>query len=125
VQLIKPAHERQVGRRYRRRSVVQARAAQIEQFALAHDRHIALPIDQRFALVRPKRPSAPDKKSRSMVSSPTLARRSRICRSASSSAGYRFEYFAGVLKQLLAPGGDLGDMHAVARGELGKRGIAA
>jgi len=56
----------------------------------AQDRHLALAIDQRFALGRPNWPSAPDKKSRSMVSSPTLARRSRIWRSASSRPGVPF-----------------------------------
>jgi hypothetical protein len=62
-----------IGLRHWRRFVVRARAAYIEQVALAHDRHLVLAIDQRFALGGPNRPSAPDKKSRSMVSSPTFA----------------------------------------------------
>src|SRR5450759_446570 len=90
VQLVKAAHQRQIGRRHRLRLVVQARAAQIEQFTLTQDRHRTIPRDQRFALGRPNRPSALAKKSRSMVSSPTLACRSRMRRSASSAAGLAF-----------------------------------
>src|SRR3990172_8809418 len=87
VQLVDAAHEPQVGRRDRLGLIVQARSAQTEQFTLAHDRHLTLRVNQRFALGRPNRPSAPAKKSRSMVSSPTLACRSRMRRSASSAAG--------------------------------------
>src|SRR5689334_171271 len=87
MQLVDAAHQPQFGRRDRLGLVVQARAAHIEQFALAHDRQLAVSVDQRFALGKPKRPSAPDKKSRSIVSSPTFACRSRMRRSASSAAG--------------------------------------
>src|SRR5712692_3247481 len=88
VQLVNPAHEQQIGFRDRLGPVVQARSAQTEELALAHDGERAVPVDHRFALGSPPRPSAPAKKSRSMVSSPTLARRSRIWRSASSRTGF-------------------------------------
>ena len=90
MQFVDTAHERQIGRGYWLGPVIHARAAKIEQFALAHDRHLALSVDQRFALGLPNLPSAPDKKSRSMVISPTLACRSRIRSSASSAAGLPF-----------------------------------
>src|SRR5712692_699830 len=88
VQLVNPAHEQQIGVRDRLGPVVQARSAQPEELALAHDGERAVPVDHRFALGSPPRTSAPAKTSRSMVSSPTLARRSRIWRSASSRTGF-------------------------------------
>src|SRR5713226_10160230 len=89
VHLVHPAHEQQIGFRDRLGPVVQTRSAQPEELALAHDgERGGVPVDHRFALGRSKRPSAPAKKSRSMVSSPTLARRSRIWRSASSRTGF-------------------------------------
>jgi hypothetical protein len=60
VQLVNAAHQSQIRLRNRLRLVVQARAAHIEQFTLAHDRHRATALDQRFALGLPNRPSAPD-----------------------------------------------------------------
>jgi hypothetical protein len=73
VQLIEPAHDGQVLRTDWLRLVVQRGARYPQQLALTCDRHVGPRIDQRLALGPGKRPSALDKKSRSMVSSPILA----------------------------------------------------
>ena len=115
VQLIDAAHESQVGLRDRLGLVVPARSAQAEQFTLAHDRHLTVRIDQRVALDRPNRPSAPTKKSRSMVRLAHLGL--QITNAALGILRRRIgvlEDLAGALKQLLAPGADLVGVHTVA-----------
>src|ERR1019366_2725149 len=78
VQLVEPTHQHQIPIRYRTRFVVHARPAQIQQLRLVLHRHLSAPIDHRLPLRPGNFPSAPDKKSRSTVSSPIFSCSSRI-----------------------------------------------
>ena len=74
VQLVDPAHEREIGGGRRPRQVVDAASADPERLRLAADAEAVGAVDHRFALAnRPALPSAPDKKSFSSVSSPIFA----------------------------------------------------
>src|SRR5487761_350239 len=73
MQLVDPAHDRQIGGRHRARLVIQAATAQPQQLRLPDQRQLMAPVDHRFALNSPALPSAPDKKSFSNVSSPIFA----------------------------------------------------
>jgi hypothetical protein len=63
VQLVHPAHQRQIPVRGWLRLIVDRRARQTQQLRLAHDRQLVRRVDHRFALASPMRPSAPAKKS--------------------------------------------------------------
>src|SRR5471032_3554204 len=73
VQPIETLHDRQIGGRYRARLIINAAAADLQNFRLPGDRQIVLTVDHRFALSNPALVSAPSKKSFSSVSSPILA----------------------------------------------------
>src|SRR6202011_4601948 len=73
VQPIQMPHDREVGRRHRARQIINAAAADLQNFRLLGDRQIVLTVDHRFALSNPALVSAPSKKSFSSVSSPILA----------------------------------------------------
>src|SRR5271157_498380 len=73
MQLVDPAHDRQVGRRYRAGLVIDAAAAQLQNLRLTRQRQVVRSVDHRFALSMPALVSAPAKKSFSSVSSPILA----------------------------------------------------
>src|SRR5665811_344604 len=78
VDLVHGGHQGQITLSGSDRLVVDACAGEVEKTRLPADRHGMGPVDHRFALVPPMRPSAPDKKSFSMVSSPILACSSAI-----------------------------------------------
>src|SRR6266508_2471146 len=73
VQPIETLHDRQIGVRHRARQIVDAAAADLQNFRLSCDRQIVLTVDHRFALSNPALVSAPSKKSFSSVNSPILA----------------------------------------------------
>ncbi len=74
VQLVDPAHEREIGVRHRPWQIVDAASADPERLCLAANAEPVGAVNHRFALAnRPALPSAPDKKSFSSVSSPIFA----------------------------------------------------
>src|SRR5215212_8657625 len=73
VQLVHPAHDREVGRGHGSRPVVDAAPADVQGLRLAGDGQPVRPVDHRLALGRPALLSAPSKKSFVSVSSPILA----------------------------------------------------
>src|ERR1043166_1874778 len=73
MQFVDPPHQRQVGGRHRPRQVVDAAAADVQDFRLLRDRQVMGTVDHRFALSNPALVGAPSKKSFSSVSSPILA----------------------------------------------------
>src|SRR5258705_11381248 len=73
MQPIETPHDREIGVRHRARQVINAAAADLQNFRLPGDRQIVLAVDHRFALSNPALVSAPSKKSFSSVSSPILA----------------------------------------------------
>src|SRR5712691_6006391 len=75
-------HDREVGVRHRARQIINAAAADLQNFRLPGDRQIVSTVDHRFALSNPALVSAPSKKSFSSVSSPILA-----CSDFTSTAG--------------------------------------
>ena len=83
VQLVQPAHQRRVLRALALRRVVLRRPAHAEQFALAGQRQPAAEVDHADALGSAQRANPRRKKSRSTVSSPIFACRSRIVASCS------------------------------------------
>src|SRR4030088_624683 len=82
VQPIQMPHDREVGGRHRARQIINAAAADLQNFRLLGDRQIVSTVDHRFALSNPALVSAPSKKSFSSVSSPILA-----CSDFTSTAG--------------------------------------
>src|SRR5260370_28414316 len=56
------ADDREVGRRHRARQIIDAAAADLQNFRLPGDRQIVLAVDHRFALSNPALVSAPSKK---------------------------------------------------------------
>src|SRR6266849_3730027 len=66
-------HDHEVGGRHWPRQIINAAAADLQNFRLLGDRQIVLTVDHRFALSNPALVSAPSKKSFSTVSSPLLA----------------------------------------------------
>src|SRR6266850_8216221 len=82
MQPIETPHDREIGVRHRARQVINAAAADLQNFRLPGDRQIVLAVDHRFALSNPALVSAPSKKSFSSVSSPILA-----CSDFTSTAG--------------------------------------
>src|SRR5262245_44318523 len=73
MQPVETPHDREIGVRHRPRQVINAAAADLQNFRLPGDRQIMLAVDHRFALSNPALVSAPSKKSFSSVSSPILA----------------------------------------------------
>jgi len=73
VDLIHGGHDEKIGLAHRNRLVVEARSGEVEKTGLMRKRQGVGLVDHRLALVPFTRPSAPDKKSFSMVSSPILA----------------------------------------------------
>src|SRR5437762_14068293 len=73
MQPVEPLHDREVGRRHRTRQIINAAAADLQNFRLPGDRQIVSTVDHRFALSNPALVSAPSKKSFSRVNSPILA----------------------------------------------------
>jgi hypothetical protein len=73
MQPVEMPHDRQIGVRHRARLVIDAAAADLQNFRLLCDRQIVLAVDHRFALSNPALVSAPSKQSFSSVSSPILA----------------------------------------------------
>src|SRR5664279_4625023 len=63
MQPIETLHDRQIGGRYRARQIINAAAADLQNFRLPGDRQIVLTVDHRFALSNPALVSAPSKKS--------------------------------------------------------------
>src|SRR6202165_2593107 len=82
VQPSETLHDRQICGRYRARQIINAAAADLQNFRLPGDRQIVLTVDHRFALSIPALVTAPAKKSFSSVSSPILA-----CSDFTSTAG--------------------------------------
>src|SRR3981189_1950151 len=82
MQPVETPHDREIGVRHRPRQVINAAAADLQNFRLPGDRQIVLAVDHRFALSNPALVSAPSKKSFSSVSSPILA-----CSDFTSTAG--------------------------------------
>jgi hypothetical protein len=62
VQPIQMPHDREVGGRHRARQIINAAAADLQNFRLLGDRQIVLALDHRFALSNPALVSAPSKK---------------------------------------------------------------
>jgi hypothetical protein len=62
VQPIQMPHDREVGRRHRARQIINAAAADLQNFRLLGDRQIVSTVDHRFALSNPALVSAPSKK---------------------------------------------------------------
>src|SRR3954454_4701724 len=62
VQPIQMPHDREVGGRHRARQIINAAAADLQNFRLLGDRQIVLTVDHRFALSNPALVSAPSKK---------------------------------------------------------------
>src|SRR5438445_4678029 len=81
-QPIQMPHDREVGGRHRARQIINAAAADFQNFRLPGDRQIVSTVDHRFALSNPALVSAPSKKSFSSVNSPILA-----CSDFTSTAG--------------------------------------
>src|SRR6202142_4590269 len=79
VQLVHPAHQLQIPRRDRPRPVVRARTGHIQQLGLAPHAQLSAPLNHRLPLRPGNFPSAVDKKSLSIVSSPIFSRNWRIC----------------------------------------------
>src|SRR5665811_2170328 len=73
MQPIETPHDREIGGRYRARQIINAAAADLQNFRLPGDRQIVLTVDHRFALSNPALVSAPSKKSFSSVNSPIFA----------------------------------------------------
>jgi hypothetical protein len=73
MQPVQTPHDREIGVRHRARQIIDAAAADLQNFRLPGDREIVLTVDHRFALSNPALVSAPSKKSFSSVSSPILA----------------------------------------------------
>src|SRR5712691_10128317 len=73
MQLIDPAHDRQIGWRHRPRLIVEAAPAELQNLCLPPQRQGMRTVDHRLALSMPALLSAPSKKSFSSVSSPILA----------------------------------------------------
>src|SRR5471030_782988 len=82
MQPIETPRDREIGGRYRARQIINAAAADLQNFRLPGDRQIVFTVDHRFALSNPALVSAPSKKSFSSVSSPILA-----CSDFTSTAG--------------------------------------
>ena len=61
VQPIETLHDREVGVRHRARQVINAAAADLQNFRLPGDRQIVLTVNHRFALSNPALLSAPSK----------------------------------------------------------------
>jgi hypothetical protein len=70
VQPIETLHDRQIGGRYRARQIINAAAADLQNFRLPGDRQIVLTVDHRFALSNPALVSAPSKKLCAALRSP-------------------------------------------------------
>jgi hypothetical protein len=62
MQPIETPHDREIGGRYRARQLINAAAADLQNFRLLGDRQIVLTVDHRFALSNPALGSAPSKK---------------------------------------------------------------
>jgi len=62
VQPIQMPHDREVGGRHRPRQIINAAAADLQNFRLLGDRQIVSTVDHRFALSNPALVSAPSKK---------------------------------------------------------------
>src|SRR3981189_3585520 len=75
-------HDREVGGRHRARQIINAAAADLQNFRLLGDRQIMSTVDHRFVLSHADLVSAPSKKSFSSISSPILA-----CSDFTSTAG--------------------------------------
>ena len=73
MQLVDPAHDRQIRGRHRPRLVIDRAPADAQSLGLPRDGQIVVAVDHRFALSKPALVSAPSKKSFSSVSSPILA----------------------------------------------------
>ena len=73
VQPIQMPHDLEVGGRHWTRQIINAAAADLQNFCLLGDRQIMFTVDHRFALSNPALVSAPSKKSFSSVNSPILA----------------------------------------------------
>src|SRR3954454_15976264 len=73
MQLVHPAHQREISARGRPWQVINAAPADVQHPGLSRDWQIMRAVDHRFALGKPALPSAPAKKSFSSVSSPILA----------------------------------------------------
>src|ERR1700690_4431678 len=78
-------HDREIGGRHRARQIINAAAADLQNFRLLGDRQTVLAADHRFALSHPALVSAPSKKSFSSVNSPILA--CSVFRSTGGAAG--------------------------------------
>ena len=127
MQFINPAHQRQSVGRDRPGQVIHAAPADPENLRLSAHRQVIVPVDHRFALGKsPAFPSAPDKKSRSSVSSPILA-----CSVFTSIAGGLESGFVSAAKnpgspfeKLRSPGRDLVRMDIELLGQFGQRLLA-
>src|SRR5450631_3632667 len=82
MQPVQSLQDREVGRRHRARQIINASAADLQNFRVFGHRQIVLTVDHRFALSNPALVSSPSKKSFSSVSSPILA-----CSDFTSTAG--------------------------------------
>src|SRR6266404_7224933 len=70
VQPIETLHDRQICGRYRARQIINAAAADLQNFRLPGDRQIVSTVDHRFALSNPALVSAPSKKLCAALRSP-------------------------------------------------------
>ena len=125
MQPVETPHDREVGGRHRTRQVIDAAAADLQNFRLLGDRQIVLTVDHRFALSNPALVSAPSKKSFSSVSSPILA-----CSDFTSTAGAAGAALPGPNtseappSKLGLPGRDLIGVDVEMLGQLGQRPVA-
>src|ERR1700716_3984488 len=118
-------HDREVGGRHRTRQIINAAAADLQNFRLLGDRQIMSTVDHRFALSNPALVSAPSKKSFSSVSSPILA-----CSDFTSTAGTaggpppRSENLRSIALKLRFPRRNLIGVNVEMLGQLGYRPVA-
>src|SRR5258708_32719254 len=107
MQPAEPVHDREVGRRHRARQIINAAAADLQNFRLLGDRQIVLTADHPFALSNPALVRAPSKKSFSSDSSPSLA-----CTASTSIAGNGYPLPGTVPNTSAAPpsSGDFSDV---------------
>jgi hypothetical protein len=82
MQPVETPHDREIDVRHRPRQIINAAAANPQNFRLLRDRQIVPAVDHRFSLSNPALVSVPSKKSFSSVSSPIL-----LCSDFTSSAG--------------------------------------
>jgi hypothetical protein len=106
MQTVETPHDHEIGGLYRVRQMINAAAADFQNFRLPGDRQIVLTVDHRFALSYPTLVSAPSKKSFSNVSSPISVQTNSVAWRAATShrpRARRSQGCPGRIRQTLHP----------------------